>query len=148
MAISIAARIPRLPQNLVLYMDITIGDESNSIDRYVATLHEATKEQIKAFPSLPCNSRSEILYCYGTRLEELQATLAFVDILLGYRHSQGNRAQMESWLLSCTPGKGGAYTICNKVRHEGILQDICKPEARLANFFAGPTPRVVPETAF
>ncbi len=143
MAIQINARISDLPQDMVLYLDLSLKDDAKTINFFVADLHEASKETLRAFPTLPTTADPKIFHCTGTRLSEWTATLTLLDILLGYSYSKGNRAQMASWLLKCANYDIRQYTICNKVRYQGQLQDLSLPTARLFPMFTSHTPSVV-----
>ncbi len=145
MALQINARIPDVPQNLVLYMDFSFLPDRKKCNFYVATLYVPTKATLDAFPSWPGADPADraILHSTGTRLEEWQATLTFIDILLGYHPAKGNRNQMDSWFLQLQNSDVIQYQICNKIYIEGKLQNISLPGARLLPLITNNSPKLV-----
>ena len=133
MALSASTRALRELPNLVLYVDVRINPDTGSIRSFLAEIHEETEATLKAFPYLPSRD-SQILHCYGVRLEELSAALAFIDVLFGTNPSKGHRSVVESRLLEAKDRQRSRFTICNKVRHQGELSDPSLAANRLALF--------------
>ena len=148
MAISVKTRRIAQRPDMVLYVDVQIRPDGKGLNRYLAEIHEASQADLKAFPSLPCDY-PPLLHSYGVRVEELSATLALIDILLGHSHSAGHRAFVESRLLQAADNKVKRLLVCNKVHHEGKLSNPMLAENRLALFATRDPSRLVPnpETA-
>lgn len=134
MAISIDTRKLRESANLVLYVDIAYCDRGRSVDNYLAEIHEETPKAIRdAYPSLP-TSRRALLHSYGKRIEELSATLAFIDVLFDKSPQESYRNAVESRVFKGSSINAERYLLCVKVCDKGEYSDPRQPKSWLANF--------------
>lgn len=120
---------------MVLYLDIEYNHDGTRMDSFLAEIHEETQKRLEQrYPLLPA-SRNPLFHSFGKRLCELQASLAFLDILFGLSPKTGYRATLESWILALKDKRPVRYKVCFKVRYKGVLQDPSIAESRLATEF-------------
>ena len=134
MALQADTRSLLFGQNLVLFMDLKIRKDRTRIDSYLAEIYEATQKELEYFPSLPVTTDPPLFHSAGTRLRELTASLAFIDILFHTRPAKSYRKTLDTWILASKDSPANRHQICFKVRYQGILQDPMQPESRLADF--------------
>jgi hypothetical protein len=124
MEISTIARALALEANLVLHVDVQkLNAQSGPRYTYSSTLYKTHAHRLESKYPLPPPTENTILYYSGARLQELQATLSFADILLDRSYPAGYRKTVESWLLECEDRQRSGFHLCLKVRHKGIDAD-------------------------
>ena len=146
MALSANTRKLLNTQNMVLYVDLQFRDDGKRLDNFLAEIHETTAEAAQRwYPLLPTGT-NQIFHSYGKRLCELQATLAFLDVLFGEPYKTNYRASVESRILQCKDLHTRSYTLCIQVYNQGELADTREPKSWLAQFITSDTPEMVSET--
>jgi hypothetical protein len=118
--ISTTARRLEKCEDLVLHVDVQkFPDGPHTYYSYSSALYETTPDQLESLYPVPPPASYKILFYSGTRLEELQATLSLIDLLLRRSYAQGYRKAVERWILECEDRKRRGFRICLKVRHKG-----------------------------
>lgn len=148
MALSANTRKLNEYQDLVLYLDIRWNHDGTRMDSFLAEIYESTPKEIEQFypNSGPIQRDNPLFHSYGKRLNEWQATLAFLDVLFGTNPQAGYRRVLASRVFAIKDCSPRSHQICLKVRYKGKFQDPSEPETWLGSEITIAPPDVVSAT--
>lgn len=118
MAIQIRTRDVDQYTDMVFDLNVTFGDDRDTVARFVAEVHEETKKDIRCASCGDWQGYSPLFRSAGTGFHTLEASLTLFDLLHRCSPQKGVTRRLVSRILELQARNTERYQIRFKVRYE------------------------------